>query len=189
MKYARFVLFLTFTGIFFLIGTGVLSERFYAKQKPILSVQNTQSQLAQSANSLSATTSVQLSSSSSSTIKNSTSPATSTLIKPVPQTQAVSTKPKLSSASIDPNVVTRLGSPYTFPALSPSAVIGLSRSALVNIFCVPAGSTGSIISGSGVIIDPKGIILTNAHVAQYVLLSQDPALNLTCSIRNGSPAT
>lgn len=38
-------------------------------------------------------------------------------------------------------------------------------------------------------IDPKGIILTNAHVAQYVLLSQSPQINISCTIRTGNPAT
>jgi S1-C subfamily serine protease len=61
------------------------------------------------------------------------------------------------------------------------------RSALVNIVCyMPAGSRIHSISGSGVIVDPKGIILTNAHIAQYFLLADRKA---TCSIRVGSPAT
>lgn len=61
------------------------------------------------------------------------------------------------------------------------------RAALVNIVCyVPAGSSLHSISGSGVIIDPKGIILTNAHVAQYFLLTN---LGVSCTIRSGSPAT
>jgi S1-C subfamily serine protease len=42
------------------------------------------------------------------------------------------------------------------------------------------------ISGSGILIDPKGIILTNAHVAQYFLLADR---GVSCSIRAGSPAT
>ncbi len=59
--------------------------------------------------------------------------------------------------------------------------------ALVNIICyVPAKSGLHSISGSGVIIDPKGIILTNAHVAQYFLLADR---NVSCVIRAGSPAT
>lgn len=64
-----------------------------------------------------------------------------------------------------------------------------ARAALVNILCT--NSTGLIrpISGSGVIIDPRGVILTNAHVAQYVLLSESPKVNLQCYVRSGSPAT
>ena len=41
------------------------------------------------------------------------------------------------------------------------------------------------ISGSGIIIDSKGIILTNAHVAQYFLLADR---SVSCTIRSGSPA-
>ena len=56
----------------------------------------------------------------------------------------------------------------------------------MNILClVPAGSRLHAISGSGIIIDPKGIILTNAHIAQYFLLADKGA---TCAIRTGSPA-
>lgn len=60
------------------------------------------------------------------------------------------------------------------------------RSALVNIICyAPAGSSLRSISGSGVIIDQKGIILTNAHIAQNFLLEDR---NVSCTIRAGSPA-
>lgn len=61
------------------------------------------------------------------------------------------------------------------------------RTALVNIICrVPTGSNLHSISGSGVVIDSKGIILTNAHVAQYFLLADRGA---SCVIRSGSPAS
>ena len=60
------------------------------------------------------------------------------------------------------------------------------RAALVNILCyASAGGPLHSISGSGVIIDSKGIILTNAHVAQYFLLADR---GVSCTIRTGSPA-
>src|SRR3989344_4602236 len=78
-------------------------------------------------------------------------------------------------------------------ALSPSESSSLDasasalRSALVNIICyAPAGSRLRSISGSGIIIDSKGIILTNAHIAQNFLLVDR---NVSCTIRAGSPAT
>ncbi len=51
------------------------------------------------------------------------------------------------------------------------------------------GGSLAPISGSGVIIDPRGVILTNAHVAQYVLLSENQGIDLECQIRTGAPAT
>jgi len=64
------------------------------------------------------------------------------------------------------------------------------RDALVNIICV-SSSNGLLrsISGSGIIIDPRGIILTNAHIAQYFLLKDYPSHDATiCTIRTGNPA-
>ncbi len=65
-----------------------------------------------------------------------------------------------------------------------------TRAALVNILCLTGGGTSlSPISGSGVIIDGRGVILTNAHVAQYFLLRNFPTPNnVQCTIRTGSPA-
>ncbi len=65
-----------------------------------------------------------------------------------------------------------------------------ARKALVNVFCLT--KTGTIfepITGSGVLIDERGVILTNAHVAQYFLLKDYKIKNfLDCVIRVGSPA-
>lgn len=64
------------------------------------------------------------------------------------------------------------------------------RAALVNIICTTktAGPFESI-SGSGIIIDPRGVILTNAHVAQFYLLENYPTPGFVeCVIRTGSPA-
>jgi hypothetical protein len=59
-----------------------------------------------------------------------------------------------------------------------------TKEALVNIICLPKSSSLPAISGSGVIIDKRGIILTNAHIAQYFLFENSSA----CTIRTGSPA-
>ncbi len=62
------------------------------------------------------------------------------------------------------------------------------RAALVNILCTVSPG-GESVSGSGVIIDPRGVILTNAHVAQFFLLKDYPVQNnVSCVIRTGSPA-
>jgi len=60
--------------------------------------------------------------------------------------------------------------------------------AIVNLLCMDRyGESAS--SGSGVIIDPRGIILTNAHVAESFLFAQWPSPSLEdCYVRTGSPA-
>ena len=87
------------------------------------------------------------------------------------------------------SVATRVASPYSSDPLPFEIIDARARAATVNILCMPKGGTFRPTSGSGVIIDPRGVILTDAHVAQYVMLSQDPRVDLSCAIRTGSPAT
>ncbi len=97
--------------------------------------------------------------------------------KPSPQ-PAAPAPVATSAASEAPSTQSAIGS----LDLTASAL----RGALVNIVCyAPAGSRIRSISGTGVIIDPKGIILTNAHVAQSFLLAKE---GVGCSIRTGGPA-
>jgi len=65
-----------------------------------------------------------------------------------------------------------------------------TRNALVNILCTTkAGGPFRPITGSGIIIDERGVILTNAHVAQFILLKNYPIPNsLKCVRRTGCPA-
>lgn len=65
------------------------------------------------------------------------------------------------------------------------------KDAVVNLFCTNRyGGSDDMTSGSGVIIDPRGIILTNAHVALSFLFADWPTPSLyQCSVRIGSPAT
>jgi len=79
------------------------------------------------------------------------------------------------------------------PSAQPSlnTINNTVREATVNILCnSQAGGPLSSITGSGVFIDPTGVILTNAHVAQYFLLKNysSPGF-LNCIIRTGSPAS
>lgn len=62
-----------------------------------------------------------------------------------------------------------------------------ARAALVNITCSSGHPNVAKMTGSGVIIDPKGTIVTNAHVAQYFLIEAQ-SNNTDCFIRTGSPA-
>ncbi len=70
----------------------------------------------------------------------------------------------------------------------PLALGGL-RNALVNVLCASRDRSVKSISGSGVIISPNGLILTNSHVAQMFLLQDYPTKNnVVCVIRVGNPA-
>ena len=76
-------------------------------------------------------------------------------------------------------------------ALPPGANLNdIARAALVNVLCTTkAGGLLKPISGSGVIVDDRGIVLTNAHVAQFFLLRDYPVKNnVECALRTGSPA-
>ncbi|MDE2071594.1 MAG: trypsin-like peptidase domain-containing protein [Patescibacteria group bacterium] len=86
------------------------------------------------------------------------------------------------------------GDPRTFQegvsTQTPDQVNDAARAAVVNIYCTTlAGGDLNPISGSGVVIDSRGIILTNAHVAQFLLLrdylTKD---NIDCVVRTGGPA-
>ncbi len=112
------------------------------------------------------------------------------------------TAPKTSAQTAQAPAQSTVVSPATFPSITsaaaaagptpinPSELNAKTRAALVNILCTTkSGGSFRPISGSGVIIDPRGIILTNAHVAQYLLLKDYFVPDfVSCVIRMGSPA-
>lgn len=116
-------------------------------------------------------------------------PASTTPIIP-PKKTAIAPKAKPIPQTTNTAAVTPAPTPTPFPVSDNSDLNAAAirvRGALVNIICyVPAGSTLHSISGSGILVDPKGIILTNAHVAQYYLLKDR---GVSCQIRTGNPAT
>ncbi len=73
---------------------------------------------------------------------------------------------------------------------SPEVVNTQIRESLVNILCTTqTGGSMQSISGSGVLISSKGIVLTNAHVGQFFLLKDYAGPHsINCVIRTGSPA-
>jgi hypothetical protein len=76
------------------------------------------------------------------------------------------------------------------PLLSSDSVNTNTRASIVNILCSTASSNGGrSISGSGVIVDARGVVLTNAHIGQYFLLMNALGRDkVDCVIRAGSPA-
>jgi hypothetical protein len=102
-----------------------------------------------------------------------------------------SSSPKVSTPSV--HLATQL--PTTAPGNSQLAAEDLTISggkllkSLVNIVCLSGDNSIPSISGSGIIIDSRGIILTAAHVAQFFLLQDYLGPNkVTCLVRTGSPA-
>lgn len=88
--------------------------------------------------------------------------------------------PATSTPSVIPTIVEQIDEELSDEALLKSAV--------VNIVCVSGGGLRGT-SGSGVIVDSKGLILTVAHVAQHLLLRDYPEEDTRpCYIRTGSPA-
>jgi len=127
--------------------------------------------------------------------------ASTTPAKPIPAkaTSTLPSKPKPADPAPTPKVedlkitlnqaiqsITDLAS-----AASTTPVNERVRSALVNIICTTqTGGPLESISASGVIIDPRGVIITNAHAAQFFLLKDYPSPNfVSCYIRTGSPAS
>lgn len=83
------------------------------------------------------------------------------------------------------------GSPATVP-VSDEDVRARIEGALVNIFCeYTTDRYTRTTTGTGFFITENGVILTNAHVAQFLLLEGLPGANgeTECIVRSGNPAT
>lgn len=64
-----------------------------------------------------------------------------------------------------------------------------SRKTIVNIFCTTKYGDLSPISGTGVIVNGNGLVLTNAHIGQYLLIKDFREKDyINCVARTGSPA-
>lgn len=107
---------------------------------------------------------------------------------PIQKQTAVKVVPPATTAATPPTTLDLASTPASAPTVE--QLNASARASLVNILCTTAaGGSFNPISGSGVFIDSRGIILTNAHVAQYFLLKDYPfANNIQCIVRAGSPA-
>lgn len=80
---------------------------------------------------------------------------------------------------------------YDYAAPDPLETEELLRESLVNVFCqYSTDEYTRTTTGTGFFIHPKGVILTNAHVAQFLLLEKTAAAGgeTKCIIRTGNPA-
>lgn len=92
------------------------------------------------------------------------------------------------SAVVNPQKTTVVQAPQE-PAPDFEVINQFAQKAIVNLLCNTNSRLLSSITGSGIIIDPRGIILTNAHIGQYWLLHDFPSKDSTeCVVRAGSPA-
>lgn len=75
-------------------------------------------------------------------------------------------------------------------SITPNITTTDPLAALVNIFCTFTSSTTiRTTTGTGFFVHSSGVILTNAHVAQYLLLEETDALGeAECIVRQGTPA-
>jgi hypothetical protein len=134
---------------------------------------------------------VQTKSTTSRMVATTTPPKTSVATSTAPK---VTTKPPVKKVPPPtvPTLVVDPPSPTTTPPPAPFSgdVNAIARQAIVNIFCTTKnGDVLHPITASGVFIDSRGIILTNAHVGQYLLLKDYLVPNfINCIARTGNPA-
>ena len=114
------------------------------------------------------------------------------------QSEEVATETLLSIPSFTENVPDILlrSNEYQQAALA-GAAVGLDASktrdplsSIVNIFCTfTTAQSIRTTTGTGFFIDKEGIIMTNAHIAQFLLLEKTDSFgDAKCTVRIGSPA-
>jgi S1-C subfamily serine protease len=115
-------------------------------------------------------------------------------IEPVtPESQALTTLP-----SSFPSIPDLLKKNVQYQQATVIGAVGITEptvtdpiDAIVNIFCTFRGADYiKTTTGTGFFIDADGVIMTNAHVAQFLLLSQAEADGAAeCIVRSGNPAS
>ncbi len=118
------------------------------------------------------------------------SPVSASLSKKrVAQPHAINPQTAKTSSQTDVIAKTAQGSSEEQASYPPTVDISHVKAAVVNIICISSDPNLSSMTASGVIIDSRGIILTNAHVGQYFLLSNYVEKGLLhCEVRGGNPA-
>lgn len=109
---------------------------------------------------------------------------------PLPPTPQTSTSTLVASPATADQKATTTKKPAE-DVIAPGLAVSLGklRDALVNIICAAEDGSVRSVSGSGVVISPEGLIVTNAHIAQMFLLRNYPKKNnVLCVVRTGNPA-
>lgn len=117
-----------------------------------------------------------------------------TILPPAQSTSTVTKNPPAQKKTAAPSA-SSAPSPITLPSIPTIPQTSLTelntevRESLVNILCRTNVDPLKAITATGIIIDSRGVILTNAHVGQYYLLKEYAGPNsVTCIVRTGSPA-
>lgn len=137
-------------------------------------------------------------------LTNSLATGITTLITPEEPTEALVTEEVVESESFLNQLPSRLSSipdillnSVAYQQAAVSDAVGTKEptttdpiDAIVNIFCTfRTIDTIRTTTGTGFFIDRDGVIMTNAHVAQFLLLAETDDLgDATCTVRTGNPA-
>lgn len=107
-----------------------------------------------------------------------------------PTKPTVPASPKAPASTTAPQLPNAPSAAVPVPVEKPTPLVAPSyKTALVNILCTSHTQNLRGLSGSGVIIDGSGVILTVAHVAQAQLLAETLGEStMSCVIRTGNPA-
>lgn len=117
-----------------------------------------------------------------------------TIVEETSSKEYFSWLPSIVSEAI-PDVLLRSAEYQQAAALGTTGLIGATvdepLDAVVNIFCTFTTDTYvRTTTGTGFFIDPDGVIVTNAHVAQFLLFAETDDIGDTeCIVRGGNPAT
>ncbi|MFZ2521982.1 MAG: serine protease [Minisyncoccia bacterium] len=108
--------------------------------------------------------------------------------KPVPPPQPALATKKVEEKSVQPSP--QIQAPVIIlPPPDFETINNKAREVVVNILCTPKGRDLSPITGTGIVVGQAGVILTNAHIGQYLLLKDFREKdNIECVARTGSPA-